>query len=211
MQPRTVPARRERGVGFRARGWIGGLTLAPLVPLVLLSVPLVPEESWLDVAFDGVAWLVFLAGATLRFWATLYVGGRKDRVVVDAGPYSLCRHPLYLGSLLLACSTGLFLKSVTFAAGIPLAMLGYVALTLPAEERWLLQHLGEPYTAYCRRVPRFWPFSARFVTPARIDVDLTAVWTEARRSSRWLLLPLLGEILAHLRIEPWWPHIFRLP
>ncbi len=38
--------------------------------------------------------MLFLAGAAFRFWATLYLGGRKDAVVVDTGPYSLCRHPL---------------------------------------------------------------------------------------------------------------------
>lgn len=198
-------------VGFRARGWIGGLALAPIVPFVLVSIPLIPEESWLDVTFDAAAWVVFLAGAALRFWATLYVGGRKDHVVVETGPYSLCRHPLYLGSLLLACATGLFLKSLTFAAGITLAMIGYVALTLPAEERWLSDRLGDGYREYSRRVPRLWPFRSRLVTSPRIEVDVHALWTETRRSSRWLMLPLLGEVIAHLRIQPWWPHLFHLP
>lgn len=206
-----MAAGKAHSIGFRARGWIGGLALAPLLPFVILSVPVVSEDSWFDPVFDVIAWVVFVAGATFRFWGTLYIGGRKDAIVVDIGPYSLCRHPLYLGSLLLASSAGLFLKSLTFAAGITTAMLAYAALTIPAEERWLTAQFGERYLDYSRRVPRLWPFRSHFGTPSKIEVDVEALWTEFRRSTRWLLLPMFGEVIAHLRVQPWWPRLFQLP
>ena len=91
---------------FRYRGWFGIVILVPPAVATFLSQPIIREESWLDVAGDVLAWLLFVYGGALRLWATLYVGGRKGRVVVCEGPYSLCRNPLYLGTFLLAASTG---------------------------------------------------------------------------------------------------------
>lgn len=27
----------------------------------------------------------------------------------------------------------------------------------------------------------------------------------------WICLPYVGELIAHLRVETWWPHFLRLP
>src|SRR5262245_36841884 len=84
---------------FRWRGMLGGLVLVPAGVIALFSPPIVPENSLAHLALQTLAWLTFAAGAGARFWATLYIGGRKERELVTDGPYSLCRHPLYLGSL----------------------------------------------------------------------------------------------------------------
>jgi len=52
-----------------------------------------------------VAWGLVVGGAlaavgmAIRLWASGHV--RKDRELATDGPYALCRHPLYLGNLLL--------------------------------------------------------------------------------------------------------------
>src|ERR1700759_4235786 len=92
--------------GFRHRAVLAAIVLIPATMLSLFSTPHVREGSWIDAFLDVVAWAVFLAGPPFRFWATLYIGGRKPDVVVDEGPYSVCRNPLYLGSLLIAVGAG---------------------------------------------------------------------------------------------------------
>lgn len=198
-------------MGFRWRGWIGIAVLVPAGMLGLLSTPIGPEGSWADLLAEALAWPVFLAGAALRFWATLYVGGRKGKAVVCEGPYSICRNPLYLGSLLLALSAGFFMQSVTFAAGVCATALGYMLLTVPVEERFLLARLGEEYAAYCRRVPRYLPRLSAFRSPERIDVDLRALKREASKAFGWIWIPMIAEVVALLRMLPWWPHWCSLP
>lgn len=193
---------------FRWRGAMGMCLLAPAAIVASLSEPLVAVGSHLDVAGDVAAWVTFLCGAGLRFWATLYVGGRKNEVLVDAGPYSLCRHPLYLGSLLLGASGALFLKSPLVAIAVGLLAAAYCLLTIPAEEEHLSSTLGVPYRNYQARVNLLWPSFRRVETPARLTIDVHALYLEAARASRWVWLPLLGAALGHGRAAGWWPQLF---
>jgi protein-S-isoprenylcysteine O-methyltransferase Ste14 len=196
---------------FRARGWIGLLALLPLTIAAATSSPPVREDSTADLALDVLAWGCWVVGAGLRLWATLYIGGRKSREVVAAGPYSLCRHPLYLGSFFFALSVGLFLDSLLLAAGILAAVGGYALLTVPAEERYLRERLGEAYARYCERVPRFVPRLRAFRTTESVVVRMKGLRTEGLRAVGWACIPVLLETLSHLREQPWWPHWFTLP
>lgn len=91
---------QKREARFRWRHVPGSAVLI-LVMMALISHPLVLEGALLHVVMDTVAFMFCLAGLGFRFWATLYVGGRKGSSVISEGPYSVCRNPLYLASFLL--------------------------------------------------------------------------------------------------------------
>lgn len=207
MTARPVDQRRR----FKWRGALGVVLLTPAALVAVVANPLVMPHSWLSVAIDGLAWAVFVAGAAVRFWATLYVGGRKNDNVVADGPYSLCRHPLYVGTVLLVLSGALFLKSLLFAFAMAVLATAYMLFTVPAEEEYLTARLGEPYRQYCRRVNRIWPSFRHFQTDPRITVDIHSLYLECARASRWMWLPLLGAVIGQLRAAPWWPRLFNIP
>jgi protein-S-isoprenylcysteine O-methyltransferase Ste14 len=195
---------------FRWRGAVGGLLLVPAMMVSLFSAPILAADSWTHLALQIAAWSSFVAGATFRFWATLYVGGRKERELVTDGPYSLCRHPLYLGSLLLGISGALFIESPLLLVALAIVALIYVRTTIPVEEAVLrTRHRGQ-HEAYVREVPRLWPRSHVVRTPATITVDVHRLWLECLRASRWMWLPLLGAVFTYLRTFGWWPRLLRL-
>ena len=196
---------------FRSRGLVGTLLVAIFGAAAMFSAPALPDAVWGRVTFEALGWAVFVAGAAMRFWATLYIGGRKRLTVVCEGPYSLCRNPLYAGTFLIAMSAAIMLESVTFGAGILLGAVFYAWATVPAEERYLRETLGEPYLRYCQQVPRFWPSLAGYRTPATISVSVKALWNECRRAARWVWLPVVVEVVGRLRLEGWWPHGLNLP
>lgn len=107
--------------------------------------------------------LVCLAGALLRVWASGHL--HKNELVAVSGPYAWVRNPLYLGTYLMAlgCAAAggawwLFaISSVAFA-------LVYHAVILE-EEGWLRHVLGERYTRYSEKVPRFWPWASLWKGP----------------------------------------------
>jgi protein-S-isoprenylcysteine O-methyltransferase Ste14 len=99
---------------------------------------------------------VAVAGEALRIWAAGHL--EKGREVTASGPYRLTRHPLYVGSVLMA--VGFAIASARLAAVALIA--AYLVLTYGAairsEERHLTEKFGAAYPEYrdgqMREVPR---------------------------------------------------------
>jgi protein-S-isoprenylcysteine O-methyltransferase Ste14 len=114
----------------------------------------------------AAAGLLLLAGLGLRSWAAGVL--RKNRVLTTTGPYRLCRHPLYLGSLLLTAGFCLLIADVLTAALVAGPILVLFRLTVRREEEWLAWFYGDAWQSYARSVPALLP-----VGPLRL------------RGSRW--------------------------
>lgn len=206
-----MEAERAASWAFRSRGLVGALLGLAFGTLAVFSPPLLAEARWERVPLEILGWLTFFAGAGLRFWATLYIGGRKRLIVVTEGPYSICRNPLYLGTFLIALSVAIILQSLTFLACVFVGAVFYALATVPAEERYLNQHLGEAYVRYCSEVPRFLPRLGAFTTPPTIVISVRALRLECCRAARWVMLPVIADLVCRLRCEAWWPHWIPLP
>lgn len=99
--------------------------------------------------------LLVALGAAVRVWAAGTI--HKSKGVTQSGPYAWVRHPLYVGSFLIAC--GFFALSGLWQAwviGVPLFLLFHWAATF-CEEKLLVSLFGGEYVEYARRVPRAVP------------------------------------------------------
>ena len=159
-------------------------------------------------ALNVGVWLAFLTCAAVRCWATLYVGGHKDRELQTEGPYSICRNPLYFGSLSFGVALTCILKSALFAGGVILTGVFYLVLVVRAEELWLVRRFGEDYQSYCRRTPRFWPRWSSFRTPPSVKVELRQLRQEIIRLGRAAAVLLVLQVVMQMRATAWWPHWF---
>ena len=199
-----VPARTFL---WRSRAWISLSVLAPAATVTVFSSPAVQIAHTWELAMVVAGWLLFCGGAVFRWWATLYIGGRKDmQDVICEGPYSVIRHPLYFGTFLMGVSVAFFLQSLVFAAALAFTAFVYLGITLPREEQRLIAVYGESYRSYMSRVPRFWPRWSNFRSPATIEVKVVGLRAELLRTARWMWVPLFAHLLSHLRHEAWWPH-----
>jgi protein-S-isoprenylcysteine O-methyltransferase Ste14 len=79
---------------------------------------------------------------------------------VDSGVYSLVRHPMYLGGLMILLGF-LFLKFSLIAFAIWIVFLVLCDWMASYEERDLLRVLGRDYADYQSRVPKWLVFSKR--------------------------------------------------
>ena len=195
----------------RSRAWIGITIIAPFAAVGLFSSPLVLADSWYHCGLEVAGWLFFLAGALMRWWSTLYIGGRKYHELVSDGPYSICRNPLYVGTFFLGLSIPLYLGSITFAVGFAAASIFYLAVTVPVEESNLRANIGPEFDAYCLRTPRFLPNFRSYKSPRHVNVDTLGLRAEAWRAARYLWIPAICEIISYARDEAWWPHTWHLP
>lgn len=198
----------HRSWWYRWRSILTGLCVLLGLGTTIFSVPLVPESTMLAWHLNHAGWLLLLAGIGVRLWATLYIGGRKSREVVCAGPYSLCRNPLYWGTFFALLSQIAFYKSLPLAIGLIFPFWLYCTKVVPAEEALLLEKMGESYAEYRRRVPRWWPRWSNFQTAEQIPVDIISLRNELSRVAIWIWLPFVADTLNLLRQSPQWVVLF---
>jgi protein-S-isoprenylcysteine O-methyltransferase Ste14 len=133
--------------------------LAVLIAVIFLVLLFVASAG-----SDATHELVEKAGAVLilvailgRTWCTLYIGGRKSAEIVTGGPYSMTRNPLYVFSAIGAAGIGAMTGSVVVASLFAVFTWLAFLTVIFVEERFLDRNFGEPYRAYMKRVPRFFP------------------------------------------------------
>jgi protein-S-isoprenylcysteine O-methyltransferase Ste14 len=135
--------------------WGGGI--------LVLALLLLTGGRW-EGPLSAVSSALFAAGMFLvgiasmgRLWCALYIAGYKDEQLVTEGPYAMCRNPLYLFSLVGAVGVGLCTETLTIPAVAAVLFASAYPMVIRSEEDRLAQRFGEPYKAYWRRTPAFWP------------------------------------------------------
>lgn len=141
-----------------------------------------------------IALVVAIVG---RAWCSLYIGGRKKSEIVDRGPYSVSRNPLYVFSFLGAFGMGAQTGSLTLAGLFTAIAVAVFLATVHREEAWLLGTFGEDYQRYRDATPRFWPRWSGWRDETVLTVAPQYFLTTLRDGSAMLLaVPLFWGIAA---------------
>jgi protein-S-isoprenylcysteine O-methyltransferase Ste14 len=89
---------------------------------------------------------VGLVGEAIRVWAAGHL--EKSREVTSSGPYRFTRHPLYLGSSIMALGLAVGVNSWIVAALIAVHMAVTITAAIRTEEAFLRERFGDQYDAY---------------------------------------------------------------
>ena len=156
-------------IALRAAIFMSGFLLAA-VWLLLAVRPIDSVFGWappVSLVWAGPLLMVLGAILVLTCGGFFVVRGRgtpalfdPPRVFVAAGPYRRVRNPMYVGALFLVGGLGLWWRSATLLAALPVVLAGAHLLVTLYEEPVLRRKFGASYEDYCRRVPRWLP-SAR--------------------------------------------------
>ena len=105
--------------------------------------------------------IIAAAGELFRIWAAGHL--EKGREVTRSGPYRLTRHPLYLGSAVIALGAAVASASVAVAVLIGAYMTATLVAAIRHEEAGMRASFGDQYDAYLqsRATPVDRPFSLR--------------------------------------------------
>lgn len=188
----------------RSRSWVSILLLIPAGVVAAGSTPWIEHDSALDLVCQMIGWTAFLAGGILRWWATLYIGGRKTTDLVTSGAYSFCRNPLYLGSFLMQIAVVFLIESLTLGVATLLVAAYYLGVTVTAEERRLAGIYGAKFQDYVARVPRLIPsFRTLQSSPTQV-VEVSGLRAELIRMLRWMWIPAACHLFNVAREQQWW-------
>jgi protein-S-isoprenylcysteine O-methyltransferase Ste14 len=123
----AILARRRVALGF--------------VAAVFTAVMARPSARSLTIGFA-----VALAGEAVRIWAAGHL--EKSREVTRSGPYRWTRHPLYVGSAVLAVGVVVAARSVAVLVVVALYMCCTIAAAVATEEAFLRRTFGDAYDRY---------------------------------------------------------------
>lgn len=111
-----------------------------------------------------------LVGLAIRSWAAGVIN--KSKVLATTGPYRMCRHPLYLGSLTMMFGFCVLVGSLLDACVVFGPVLGIYLLTIQREERRLAERHGAAWSQYAATAPQFFPY--------RPFIELRCEWSLAQ-------------------------------
>lgn len=147
------------------------------------SVLLIITMSLLSVAISVVDWgyfitpnnnlllsvigvIIIIIGIAFRFWAIKTLGShftptiqiKDDHALITSGPYSIVRHPSYLGAMCAIVGTAIFLNSLTGTIFSFACMFYAYYIRISTEEKVLVDLFGKRYHNYQERVKKLIPF-----------------------------------------------------
>jgi protein-S-isoprenylcysteine O-methyltransferase Ste14 len=132
-------ARRRVALGFLAA--IAVLALARPTPL-----------TW------RIGLIIAAAGEAVRIWAAGHL--EKGSEITRSGPYRWSRHPLYVGSSIIAAGIVIASRSVPVAVVTAFYMGATITAAIRTEETFLTERFGDGYDRY--RESRAEPMPRRF-------------------------------------------------
>ncbi len=132
-------ARRRVALGFLAA--VATLVLARPTPL-----------TWC------IGLVIAAAGEAIRIWAAGHL--EKGREITRSGPYRWSRHPLYVGSSIIAAGIVIASRSVPVGVVTAFYMGATITAAIRTEEAFLSGRFGDAYGSY--RESRAEPMPRRF-------------------------------------------------
>jgi len=187
------------------RIWYTRIIAATTLILLLFS-----SHSWQEYTFFDmfIQWLgfIFIVSATLgRIWCFIYISGYKDDRLIQYGPYSLVRNPLYVFSFI--GTIGLGLASENLLALVLMVILFCVLYpsVVDDEESNLKALHGNAFETYIQRTPRWIPNFKHYNEIEEYPVK-PRIFIKAMLESMWFLLFFMIlqviENLHHMDILP---------
>ena len=157
----------------------------------------------------GVAFLIVcIAG---RVWCSAYIGGRKNYELVQDGPFSIVRNPLYVFSFIGVSGIGLLTGMVTVTIFAQIVFVLFHHATILREETVLRDAYGPAYQTYLDTVPRWIPKFSLWREPDEIRVRPRFLYLTLRDIAWIVLLFPFVEAIDALQVAGHLPVLIHLP
>lgn len=187
----------RESLAYRVRLPLTAICIVTGVALTVLANPGRLESAALRWGLAGIGFGLVVAGAGVRLWALASIGGRKTRQLVTTGLYSLCRNPLYFGTLLIILGFLALWQSVPMTLLVLPLLALYRFGVVPAEESVLRGFYGAEFDAYCARTPRWLPRLRGYVPEDQPLVRSVPFQREFQSALWWTGLALFSLWICH--------------
>jgi protein-S-isoprenylcysteine O-methyltransferase Ste14 len=196
---------RRKSPVERRRRWLQVVWWTAFFTTILMMKPSVDNKGVQQV-ITIVAWALVTAATVGRLWCSLYLRGRKSKSLCQAGPYSLCRNPLYVFAFLGGMGIAVAPDRAVLMILFPFLFWGCYLPVIRAEERRLSELFGGEYEAYCARVPRIIPRFKNYSTCETVTVTVDHYLRGIVKSMGYFWMILAVQLVETLRSSSSWLH-----
>lgn len=180
------------------------------LPVILLAIFVRPKwehEETTSFIIEMVGYFFLIFGLCIRMWSILYIGGRKSKELTTAGPYSICRHPLYIGTFSIAIGAGLCFENIPMLLATLLVMVPIHLVVAGMEDNHLEELFPEEYPEYKKLVPAYLPKFSNYNTPEHIEISLHSIKRMLSNTIAVLMIPEAEDLLELLREHHHFPPV----
>jgi len=189
----------KRLFSSKSRIVLSRIIIAILALYILFNQP--PDcipAAILDLS-EIIGFMLLVMAAFGRMWCLLFVGGKKNDILMTSGPYSIVRNPLYVFSFLGAVGLGMTVKNPLLALALAAAFIAYYPFVVKKEEQKLAILFGDEYREYLSRTPRWFPTFGLYSEPDTMMIH-TVYIRNGILSGMWFIWAfLLWELLEYIR------------
>jgi len=182
-----------------------------LFVVLLFSDSLWSSGSGLHEGIEQLGYILIFLCIAGRSWCSLYIGGRKKTQLMEEGPYSVSRNPLYLFSVLGGMGIGLQAGSVVTGLICGLFVFAIFSAVIHREESFLMSRFPAAFAAYAARVPRWGPRLSCWQSREELLVRPRFVLITFRDALAFLTAIPLLEAIEWAQSAAWLPVLLRLP
>jgi protein-S-isoprenylcysteine O-methyltransferase Ste14 len=190
------------------------IALRVLIASLLLGMPFVrssfPHGEFHE-TLESVGMLLILVGIFGRAWCTMHIGGQKFTELVDYGPFSISRNPLYVFSLIATLGAGLQTGSMIFAVITTCGVWLVIDMTVRREEAALSARFAEAYAAYRERTPRYGPRLSSWRPLNTVPVNMSLFYKTIVDGFLFFLIVPVAELIDWLQELGHLPVLLKLP
>ena len=175
------------------------LMVIVLIATLLLTEPMAGWNEPALLTFRILGQLLIVIGVMGRTFCSAFVGGKKNVDVIQEGPFSIVRNPLYVFSFIGLVGIGFQTGRFTILAILVYVFAKYYRLIVEKEEVFLHGKFGKAYETYCARVPRWLPNFKLWSLPPTVEVNPVFLYRTMRDGFWFFMVWPLLEIIHHFQ------------
>jgi protein-S-isoprenylcysteine O-methyltransferase Ste14 len=144
---------------------------------------------------------IIIIGAIIRVWASGHI--LKSSSLTVSGPYSYFRHPLYVGSLIVAIGFAIISQSLTVIICLVVYFGLFYPITIIKEETLLHEKFKDSFNIYKNAVSTFFSKKFDWYLPGRYSQFNPSLFL-LNREYRLIITIVIVLILLYLKMKYLW-------
>jgi protein-S-isoprenylcysteine O-methyltransferase Ste14 len=181
--------------------------------IILLSKQLINEKRHeeLHESMEFIGYFFVVICALGRVYCTAFLGGFKNRAIIDYGPFSICRNPLYVCSIIGVIGISIISNHISVIVTAPVAIIVIYYFLVRREEEYLKEKFGKEYLDYYNKTPRFIPNFRLYHAPKTVEMVPKTLTNGVKDALLWFVAFPALEMVEYIQEIGWIKPLFVLP